>query len=95
MNKDARRTPNSADFDAYLRELPRLLKAGEAGRVALIHGGRLVSVWDTPGDALQAGHDRFGPDADFLTQPISRKDLDAAPRTRRSVRRPTSRPARQ
>jgi hypothetical protein len=94
MNRADRRTPDSADFAAYLRELPKLLKAGEDGRVALIHGGRLVSVWDTPGDALQAGHDRFGLDAEFLTQPISRKDLVATPRARRTARRPTPKPAR-
>jgi hypothetical protein len=88
MNNAGRRLPESADFAAYLRSLPKLLKGGDAGRVALIQGGRVVSVWDTPGDALQAGHDRFGPDADFLTQPISPKDLESPRSNRRSSRRP-------
>jgi hypothetical protein len=79
MNDAARRLPNSADFVAYLRALPKLLKNGNAGRVALIQGEQVVSVWDTPGDALQAGHDRFGADADFLTQPIATRDLGAVP----------------
>src|SRR6478672_7280668 len=47
MTDAARRTPDSADFAAYLRALPKLLKDGNASRVALIEGGRLVSVWDT------------------------------------------------
>jgi hypothetical protein len=87
--------PDSADFLAYLHELPRLIKSGDVGRVALIQGGRLRSVWDTPGDALQAGHDQFGPDADFLTQPISEKDLDARPPSRRATDRPAQRAARR
>jgi hypothetical protein len=92
MSDAGRDLPESADFAAYLRALPRLLKNGDGGRVALVQGGQVVSVWDTPGDALQAGHDRFGHDADFLTQPISAADLDAG----RSLptRRPKRRPAR-
>ncbi|HEY1378635.1 MAG TPA: hypothetical protein VGF55_17680, partial [Gemmataceae bacterium] len=66
---DADRLPESADFAAYLQALPTLLQSGGAGRVALVREGRVVSVWDTAADALQAGQDRFGPDAEFLTQP--------------------------
>jgi hypothetical protein len=94
MNDAARRLPDSADFAAYLHALPKLLKNGDAGRVALIQGGQIVSVWDTPGDALQAGHDRFGPAADFLTQPISPTDLDAAAAAKPATRRPQRKPAR-
>lgn len=88
MNDVARRLPRSADFAEYLRVLPKLIKNGDEGRVALLEGGRLVSVWDTPGDALQAGFDRFGPDAEFLTQPIRRKDLETTPGVARRRRRP-------
>lgn len=94
MTDAVSRVPDSADFAVYLRELPRLLKAGDAGRVALIEGGRLVGVWDTPGDALQAGYNQFGHDADFLTQPISPADLNTAPAARHSARRPKRRTAR-
>jgi hypothetical protein len=91
---DADRLPESADFAAYLRALPQLLKNGDGGRVALIREGHVVSVWDTAADALQAGHDRFGSDADFLTQPISPKDLDAPAVGRPAARRSGRRPAR-
>jgi hypothetical protein len=91
---DADHLPESADFAAYLQALPKLLKNGDGGRVALICEGRVVSVWDTAADALQAGQDRFGPDAEFLTQPISPKDLDAATDGRPPARRTRRRPAR-
>jgi hypothetical protein len=87
MNDPASRTPRSADFAEYLRVLLDLLKKGDEGRFALVHRGKLVSVWDTAGDALQTGIDRFGTDADFLTQPVSRKDLDAGKRGTRRRRR--------
>jgi hypothetical protein len=51
--------PTVADFAVYLRELPRLLKEGHAGRWALIMGDEVISVWDTARDVLQAGHERF------------------------------------
>ena len=48
------------EIAAYRRELPRLLEEGEAGRYALVRGDQLVSIWDTQGDAIQAGCDKFG-----------------------------------
>jgi hypothetical protein len=89
MNDAATHTPRSADFAEYLRLLPKLLKNGDEGRFALLHGGKLMSVWDTAGDALQAGFDRFGSDADFLTQPVSSKDLVASPGVIRPRRKST------
>jgi hypothetical protein len=47
------------DFEGYRRELPRLLAEGQANRFALIQDGQVVGVWDTYGDARQAGYDRF------------------------------------
>lgn len=78
MNHAAPRTPCSADFAEYLRVLPKLLQDGDERRVALIHRGKLISIWDTAGDALQAGFGQFGADAGFLTQPVSRRDLQTA-----------------
>ena len=60
------------ELATYHRELARLLMAGETGRFALIHGDELVSVWDTRRDAVQAGQDKFGPEA-FLVQQIQRE----------------------
>src|ERR1700719_1638858 len=42
------------DLEAFHRELPALLAAGQAGRFALIKGGQLSGVWDTQDAALEA-----------------------------------------
>lgn len=47
-------------FAAYRHELPQLLAQGHAGRFALIREGQIVSIWDTQGDAIQAGRLLFG-----------------------------------
>src|SRR5438552_15238235 len=54
------------EIATYLRELPRLLQDGHAGRHALIKGDEILSVWDTQGDAIQAGCERFGLDPIFV-----------------------------
>ncbi len=59
----------------YFREGPRLLDEGQEGKVALIKGSELFSVWDTFEDAMQAGVDRFGI-VKFMAQPIISRDLD-------------------
>ncbi len=48
------------EIAAYLRELPRLLAEGHAGRHALLKDDEVVSIWDTQADAIQAGRQRFG-----------------------------------
>lgn len=63
------------EIETYYRELPRLLAEGEEGRHALIRGNEVVSVWDTFGDAVQAGHDKFGLEG-FIAQQIRSRDLD-------------------
>jgi hypothetical protein len=68
--------PLAREVNAYLRELPRLVAEGEEGRYALIHGDDVLSVWDTLGDAEQAGYERFGLDGEFFTQPIRGRDLE-------------------
>jgi hypothetical protein len=65
--------PTVADFAVYLRELPRLLEEGHAGRWALIMGDEVISVWDTTRDVLQAGHERFGLDP-FIVKKIDPRD---------------------
>jgi hypothetical protein len=67
---------HEADMMAFWRELPRLLEEGGQGRCALVHGGRIVSLWDTHSDAVQAGYDKFGLEGRFLVQDISHKQLD-------------------
>jgi hypothetical protein len=48
------------DWECYRRELPRLLEEGHGERWVLIKDGQVISIWDTYGDAQQAGHERFG-----------------------------------
>jgi hypothetical protein len=47
-------------FATYRRELPQLLAEGHAGRFTLLHGGQVVSIWDTQSDAIRAGRFLFG-----------------------------------
>ena len=54
------------EIATYLRELPRLLQEGQAGRHALIKDDAILSIWDTQGDAIAAGRERFGLDPIFV-----------------------------
>jgi hypothetical protein len=59
------------EIATYLRELPRLLAEGHAGRHALVKGNEILSIWNTQGDAIEAGCERFG------IEPIFVKTIDA------------------
>jgi hypothetical protein len=63
------------EIKTYFRELPRLLEEGQEGRVVLIKGDQVLSIWDTTADAYQAGRERFPLGEAFLTQPIDSRDL--------------------
>lgn len=54
------------EIATYLRELPRLLKEGHAGRIALIRGNEILNIWDNQADAIQDGRQRFGLDPIFV-----------------------------
>src|SRR5262249_61403285 len=54
------------EIATYLRELPRLLDEGYAGKHALIKGDEILSIWDTDSEAVQAGRERFGLDPIFI-----------------------------
>jgi hypothetical protein len=58
------------EIATYRRELPRLLEEGHAWRHALVKGDEILSIWDTQGDAIQAGCERFG------LEPIFVKTID-------------------
>jgi hypothetical protein len=62
------------EYALYRRELPRLLAENEAGRHALVKGDDLT-IWDTSGDAIQAGYLRFGLEP-FLVQKIDPRDAE-------------------
>jgi hypothetical protein len=58
------------EIATYLRELPRLLAEGHIWQHALVKGDEVLSVWETQGDAIQAGCERFG------TEPVFVKTID-------------------
>jgi hypothetical protein len=58
------------EIATYRRELPRLLEEGHAWRHALVKGEEVLSIWDTQGDVIQAGRERFG------LEPIFVKTID-------------------
>jgi hypothetical protein len=63
-------------MNAYMCAAPRLLAEGNDGRYVLILGDQFFGIWDTFGDALQAGYDRFGLDGPFMAQKISSRDYE-------------------
>ncbi len=50
----------AAEWQTYKREAARLLAEGHQGRFALIKNDTVLSVWDTEGDAFQAGRLQLG-----------------------------------
>jgi hypothetical protein len=64
------RQPMTPEFATYLRELPRLLAAGQAHRYALLKGDTVVAVCDTQSAVLRAGYERFG------AEPFAVKKID-------------------
>jgi hypothetical protein len=63
------------EIATYLRELPRLLAEGNANRHALVKGNEVLSIWDTQGDAIQAGCERFGIEPIFV-KTIDPRDIE-------------------
>jgi hypothetical protein len=64
------------DVLGWYQALPQLLAGGEEGRFALVHEGQVVSVWDTYGDAMQAGLEKYGPEQRFWAGEIKQQHLD-------------------
>lgn len=56
------------ELETYERERPNLLK--DAGKYVLIQDSRVVSVWSTYEDAIQAGYQQFGLTTPFLVKQI-------------------------
>jgi hypothetical protein len=66
-----------ADVLSWYQALPRLLAEGEEGRYALMYDGQVVSIWDTLGDAIQAGLEKFGVDDHRFSAPcVKQRELD-------------------
>ncbi len=61
--------PFAQEWQAFKRELHRLVDEGNQGRFALIKGNQVASIWDTLRDAQQAGLFQFGT-GPFLIQEV-------------------------
>jgi hypothetical protein len=61
--------PFSTEWQAFKREVARLVNEGQSGRFAVFKGDRLVGVWDTLLLANQAGRQQFAGQP-FLIQEI-------------------------
>ncbi len=59
-----------AENEIYEREKAQLLAAEGAGKFVLIGGGAVQGAWEAYEDALKAGYERFGLEADFLVKKI-------------------------
>jgi hypothetical protein len=56
------------EWKTFKREVYRLMCCGNRGRFALIKGERVISIWDTENDAIQAGRERFGQEPLFIQE---------------------------
>jgi hypothetical protein len=74
-----------AELLTYRAALPALLSQEEEGRFALLKGPEVVSLWDTFGDAYQAGRQLYGL-ARFLVMPVDSRDLERLPATKDDYR---------
>jgi hypothetical protein len=63
------------EVETYRRELSLLLQEGHARRWALLKGEHVVCVWDTRGDALQYGYERFGSES-FAVKLVDSRDTE-------------------
>ncbi len=60
-SQDVVPTPLERELEAFKRELQRLLTNPEnKGKVVLICGDAVDSIWPTVDEALNAGYDKFG-----------------------------------
>ncbi len=51
--------PLAADFNAYVREIPRWLAEGQEGRFVLIHDGQVIGLYDSWDAASRVGSEKF------------------------------------
>jgi hypothetical protein len=61
------------EYETYLREKPKLLADGKAGRFVLIFGDKIDSDWCCQPDALSVGYDKFWPKP-FMVQQIQENE---------------------
>jgi hypothetical protein len=62
------------NYEAFLKKLPELL-ATHRGKIALMHAGEVVEIFDTVGDAYKAGMKSYG-EGLFSIQEITDSAVD-------------------
>jgi len=65
-----------AEISTYLRELPKLLDEGYAGKHVIVKCDEILSIWDTQNDAIQAARDKFGPDVPIFVKAVDSRDIE-------------------
>ncbi len=66
-------SPTHAEWQTYRRELPRLLKEGQAGKFALVKGSEVVGIFATLAEGIAAGREKYLLQP-FLVQPIRERE---------------------
>jgi hypothetical protein len=62
------------EWNAYRRELPRLLEEGKEGKFVLLKGGQVIDFFDTHCEAVAAGNQRFGVYAPFMVHQVREEE---------------------
>jgi hypothetical protein len=62
--------PPNQEYQTYLREKPKLLAQGKAGKFVLIVGDRIDSVWHCQSDAMEVGYTKIYPQP-FIVHRVS------------------------
>lgn len=66
-------SPLAPEWDAYRREVGRLLGEGHEGKFVLVKGGKIIGLFDTNNAAMTAGYAQFGR-TEFLVHKIQREE---------------------
>jgi hypothetical protein len=61
-------SPITAEWNLFRREVQRLLNEGFKGKYALVKASKPITVWDTLGDAVQAGEILYGSEPSLVQQ---------------------------
>lgn len=61
----------AVEIATFERQKDELLNSGNEGKYVVIQGDRVLGIWDTYQDALQAGYGTVGLDRSFLVKQLS------------------------
>ena len=75
---DDSKQPFATEAATFEAQLPSLL-GQHGGKFALVRGTELVGVFDTEGNALAAGYQKFGPVPLYIRQILPEEQKGSAP----------------